>query len=402
MDGLDVLLSPSDRQQGLSTRAGHPRRSPPKRSLRPWRFLPFFLVVVVPTLVAGGYLFGFAAHQYVSEARFVVRGAQQATPSLLSNFLQSTGMSRAEDDTHAVQDYVLSRDALKEMVQREDVRAVFDRPEGDFLTRFPSPLLEFADLRNTPFGDSFEHLFRHYLRHVDVRMDSTTGVSELTVTTFRPEDSQRIANALLAAGERLVNRMNDRQRENALRDARKEVRVAEARVLDVSSRIADFRNREALLDPNRQAVPMLQTITTLQTRLNSLKLEIGQMQPNSPLLPGARQRAAALQGQIDAERAKITGSDTSLVPKLREFDMLTLEREFADKQLASATASLETARINVDRQQLYLEQIVVPNEPDYALYPKRFVSLIVVFGTALFVYLAGALLVAGAREHRMV
>lgn len=400
MDGLDIVLADSRRRHGIPPVSVRERPSAPKRRLR--GVLPFLLVVLLPTALAGGYLFGIAADQYVSEARFVVRGTQQQAPSLLSNFLQSTGMSRAEEDTHAVQDYVLSRDALKEVVEREDVRAVFDRPEGDVLSRFPSPLLEFADLRNTPFGNTFEHLFRHYLKHVTVRTDSATGVSELTVTTFRPEDSRRIAAALLAAGERLVNRMNDRQRENALRDARKEVQIAEARVLDVASRIADFRNREALLDPNRQAVPMLQTITTLQTRLNSLKLEIGQMQPNSPLLPGARQRASALQAQIDVERAKITGSDSSLVPKLREFDQLTLEREFADKQLVSVTASLETARMNSDRQQLYLEQIVVPNEPDYALYPKRFVSLAVVFATAMGIYLAGALLVAGAREHRMV
>lgn len=381
------------------------RPAPPRRPVRRHRLLRhawFLLVVVLPTLLAAGYLFAFAADQYVSEARFVVRGSQQQVPSLLSNFMQSTGMSRAEDDTYAVQDYILSRDALTELVQKEGIKDVFDRPEGDILTRFPSPLLQFADLRKTVLGDSFEHLFRHYLRHVDVRMDSTTGVSELTVTTFRPEDSRRIATALLAAGERLVNRMNDRQRENALRDARKEVGIAEARLLDISARIADFRNREALLDPNRQAVPMLQTITTLQTRLNSLKLEISQMQANSPLRPGAQQRAAALQAQIDAERAKITGSDSSLVPKLREFDQLMLEREFADKQLASATASLETARMNADRQQLYLEQIVVPNEPDYALYPKRFVSLAIVFATALGIYITGALFAAGAREHRLV
>ena len=291
MDGLDIVLPAADRRQNVSALPSSLRKAASRQS---WlsRHLWFLLVVMVPTAIAGGYLFGIAANQYVSEARFVVRGAQQQSPGLLSSFLQSAGMARAEEDTYAVQDYFLSRDALKELAQQEGIKDVFNRPEGDFLTRFPSPLLEYADLRNTPFGDSFEHMFRHYIRHVAVHMDTTTGVTELTVTTYRPEDSRRLANALLAAGERLVNRMNDRQRENALRDARKEVRIAETRVLDIASRIADFRNREALLDPNRQAVPMLQAITTLQTRLTSLKLEMVQMQPNSPLLPGARQRAA--------------------------------------------------------------------------------------------------------------
>ena len=132
-------------------------------------------------------------------------------------------------------------------------------------------------------------------------MDSTTGVSSLTVKSFRAEDSQRIANALLEAGERLVNRMNAREHDNALRDARGEVKLAEKRVLDVSGKIADFRNRESVLDPTKQSVPMLAAITTQQARLSSMRLEISQLQsssPNSPLLGGMRQRAIGLQAQI--------------------------------------------------------------------------------------------------------
>ena len=129
--------------------------------------------------------------------------------------------------------------------------------------------------------------------------------------------------------------MNDRERESALRDARKEVQLAESRVQDVSAKIADFRNREALLDPNKQSVPMLQAIVNLQSKLSSVKLEIAALQsssPNSPLLASTRQRGVALQAQIDDAKSKITGTDSSLVPKIREFATLTLEREFADTQ----------------------------------------------------------------------
>ena len=79
----------------------------------------------------------------------------------------------------------------------------------------------------------------------------------MTVRTFRPDDSERVASALLVSAENLINRMNERQRENAMGDARKEVGVAEARVQQVAKEIAEFRNREALLDPTKQSVPML-------------------------------------------------------------------------------------------------------------------------------------------------
>jgi capsular polysaccharide transport system permease protein len=358
-------------------------------------------MVVLPTVVAGGYLYGVASDQYVSEARFVVRGPSQQSPGVLSGLLQTAGVSRAQDDTYAVQDYMLSRDALEELVKQSGLKDIFARPEADALSRFPFSLT-LPGLPAIHGGDSFEHLFKYYLKHVDVEMDSTTGVSEITVKAFRPDDARRIAAALLAGGERLVNRMNDRERENTLRDARHEVQLAEERVQSVSSKLAEFRNRQSLLDPNKQSVPMLQAITNLQAKLGSVKLELSQLQPNSPLLSSTRQRAAALQAQIDAAKKEITGADDSLVPKIREFDLLSLEREFADKQLSSATTSLEAARVNADRQELYLEAVVQPNQPDYADYPRRFSMLAVVFASFLGLYVAGALLVAGAREHKLV
>jgi capsular polysaccharide transport system permease protein len=399
MDGLDVtVVGSGSRTLGYSGRERPSRAKPPKRRLS--LFHPFLLLVVLPSLLTGIYLYGYASDQYVSEARFVVRGPTQQSAAGLSSLLASAGMSRTEDDTYAVQDYILSRDALTELVKQQDLKTVYGRPDADRLSRFPMALgIDWYR------EDTFEHLFKYYLKHVDVHMDTTTGVSDLTVKSFRAEDSQRIAAALLAAGERLVNRMNEREHENALRDARNEVKLAEKRLQDVSARVADFRNREATLDPNKQSVPMLAAITTQQARLSSMRLEISQLQsssPNSPLLGSMRQRAQALQAQIDDAKSKITGTDSSLVPKIREFDMLTLDREFADKQLSSAISSLEIARINADRQQKYLEAIVMPNVADYADYPRRASTLAVVFATLLGIYVMGALLVAGAREHRLV
>ena len=394
MDGLDIAAS--DRaSRGLSLhnrQRGVPSASPRRKFHINWRFL---LVVVLPTVLAATYYYGFATDQYVSEARFVVRGPTQQAVTGIASILQTASGTRSQDDTFAVQDYILSRDALQELLNTAGLKDIFARTDADPLSRFPGLF----------GGDTFEHFYKYYLKHVDVLMDSTTGVSELTVKSFRPEDSKNIATALLAAGERLVNRMNERERENALRDARNEVQIAETRVKDVASKLADFRNREALLDPNKQSVPMLQAITNMQAKLSSTKLEVSQLQsssPNSPLLASARQRMSALQAQIDDARSKVTGGDSSLVPKIREFDLLSLDRDFADKQLASAISSLETARINADRQQLYLEPVVQPNQPDYADFPRRGTNTLIIFLTMLGIYVGSSLLIAGAREHKLV
>jgi capsular polysaccharide transport system permease protein len=51
------------------------------------------------------------------------------------------------------------------------------------------------------------------------------------------------------------------------------------------------------------------------------------------------------------------------------------------------------------RQQLYLERIVQPNLPDYAMEPRRLRSVLVVFVLGMMAWGVLSLLVAGIREH---
>lgn len=354
----------------------------------------FFLIVIVPTALTAGYMFGYAADQYVSEARFVVRGQASQSTGMLTGLLQSTGLSHAQEDTYVVQDYMQSRDGMDELIRNSDLRAVFNRPEADPIFRFPL----------WSGWTSDEHLFRYYKSHVQAELDSTTGVSSLIVRTFRATDSQKIASSLLTAGEALVNRMNERQRENTLRHARQDVQDAERRVTDVGRQIAEFRNRESVLDPTKQSIPLLTGINDLQMALVRTNIQISQIAtstPKSPLIAELHRRAKVLQEQIDLARTQITGSDTSLVPKITEFDALALQQTFADKLLGSAIQSFETARIAAERQELYLETIVQPNLSDYPGFPKRSATVAVVFASLMGLFIGGRLIFSAAREHKL-
>lgn len=399
MDGLDVTLAGTD--SGLAGYRTRPRR--PSLWSRARRKLGFILVVVVPTLVASGYYVFYAADQYMSDAMFVVRGQSQSASALSTILTSTTGIGRSEDDTYAVQDFMTSRDALEELVRDNDIRAVFNRPEADALARFPRQFLPLGD--NSLWGNSFEHFYEYYQKHVTVELDSTTGVSTMKIRSFRPDDSQKIANALLAAAERLVNRMNERQRETVMGDARKELKLAEGRVEAIAADIAKFRNQQEVVDPTKQSAAMLQSLTVLQDTLIKTKLQLAQIMSSSrqsPLIPEYQQRVVAMQGQIDEAKRRITGVDGSMVPKMTTYDLLTLRREFADKQLASATASLEQARQKAEQKQIYVETIVRPNEADYPAYPRKIASIALVFFGSLGAFGLLSLIAAGAREHKIV
>jgi capsular polysaccharide transport system permease protein len=97
---------------------------------------------------------------------------------------------------------------------------------------------------------------------------------------------------------------------------------------------------------------------------------------------------------------KISGGDDSLASKAAEFQRLSLERGFADQQLAAALASLETARNEAQRQQLYLETISKPSLPDDATQPKRLRSIFTTLALSAIAWGIIAMLVAGVREHQ--
>jgi capsular polysaccharide transport system permease protein len=88
-----------------------------------------------------------------------------------------------------------------------------------------------------------------------------------------------------------------------------------------------------------------------------------------------------------------------LTSKSANYDRLFLEKSFADRQLASAFAALESARSEAQRKQLYLERLVQPNEPDMALEPRRLRSILIVFALGIIVWGVATLVVASIKEH---
>jgi capsular polysaccharide transport system permease protein len=68
--------------------------------------------------------------------------------------------------------------------------------------------------------------------------------------------------------------------------------------------------------------------------------------------------------------------------------------------LATALASLETARNEAQRKQLYLERIVAPSLPDRSFEPRRLKGILEVFLLGLIAWGIGSMLIAGVREHQ--
>ncbi|GBQ63419.1 lipopolysaccharide biosynthesis protein [Ameyamaea chiangmaiensis NBRC 103196] len=350
--------------------------------------------VGVPTLLSAIYFAFFATPQYLSDAQFVVRGQTTQSGSMLAGLLQG-GATGATEDTYAVQDYLMSRDAAALLIEKQNLKSVYDPPEADAIARFP----------NFYSGKTFEHFYAYYQRHVVAELDTTTGLSTLRVRTFSAAESQRIARALLAAAEELVNKMNARQRANTIEASLRELDDSTRRLSALNAKIDSYRNEIAMLDPTRQSQPVLHDIASLQSLLITTRVQLAQLErstPGSPLIPVYMRRIDALNDEIAHTATNVTGSQDSLVPKISAYDELVFQRTLLEKEVATAASAVEAAKVQANRQTLYLDEVTQPNLPDYAAYPRGVADTAIVFATTLGLYLMVMLLIGGAKEHKLV
>ena len=386
MDAL-VETDARDRARWLTARA----RRLAARAMRLNRL--FVCLVVVPTALAVLY-FGLLAHDvYVSESQFVVRTVQRQLPTGLGSLLQGSGLTQGSSDVYSVQSFLASRDALQVLEQRYHLKRSFGSPRIDAVARF-NPL---------GWDDSFENLLRYYQKFIiNTDLDSTSSILTLTVRAFSAEEAHAINEDLLKMSEDFVNQLNERARRDLVRFATADVDTAQKQERTAVAALSRYRNDHSLYDPGKQSDLQIQEVGALQAELVATRKQLADvraMAKDNLLIPVLENRARVLSRAIASEMAKVAGDRSSLSSKTPQYEGITLDRDFAAKYLAVALDSLEQARANAMSQQLYIERIAQPNQPDIAIEPRAVRDVAATLLLSLIVWALASLLVTAVREH---
>jgi capsular polysaccharide transport system permease protein len=353
----------------------------------------FWLTVVVPTLGALLYFGLFASDVYLSESRFVVRSPDKPATSGFGALLKTAGFSNAGDEVFAAQNFVLSRDALKALNRDDAVAKAYGAPSVSLFDRFGSLGL----------GSTFEDLFDYYRKKVRIDHDTASSITTLTVRAYTPQDAQRINERLLEMAEATVNRLNERGRQDLIRFAQAEVSAAQEQSRQAAAALSAFRNREGVVDPEKQAAVQLQMVSKLQDELIATRTQLIELRtytPQNPQIEVLQTRVKSITREIDEQLGAVAGNRRSLSATAAQFQRLALESQFSDRQLSGAMASLQEARNEARRKQAYVERIVQPNLPDDALEPRRLRGIAATLALGLVTWGILSMLLAGVKEHQ--
>ncbi|MEP4309745.1 MAG: hypothetical protein ABJ364_08365, partial [Lentilitoribacter sp.] len=172
----------------------------------------FILMVVAPACVAAYYLWAIAADQYASTVGFSVRKEEVGSAvEILGGITELSGSSSS--DTDILYEYIKSQKMVSLLDERLDLEAIWPKPSDD-------PLFSYD-----PEG-TIEDLIDYWDRMVKVYYDSGSGLIEIRVLAFEPDDAQSVAEEIFQESSDMINALSAVAREDALRYAREELTTA--------------------------------------------------------------------------------------------------------------------------------------------------------------------------------
>ena len=164
-----------------------------------------------------------------------------------------------------------------------------------------------------------------------------TGVLQIDVRAFAPEDAEAIGKAILAESSELVNELSQIAREDATRFAIEDARQAEVRLKKMRVLIRNFRVQNQIIDPEADVESQMGVVSALQAELASSLVEQATLrdfvQGGDQRLVNLGRKIAAIRAQIAIEREdmSVEGSGQSLSQIIGEYEELLVDLEFAQK-----------------------------------------------------------------------
>jgi capsular polysaccharide transport system permease protein len=360
----------------------------------------FLAVVILPSVVYLLYASLWQSERYVAEARLTVREAQKQeagsgvdAASIVAKLTGGGGGgSKDVQSSYIVLNYIKSRAILLDLGGKPYLERNFSRPDVDYFSRLSQ-------------DENLEDLWKYWLSHIYASVDSLSGILTVRIDAFKPEDAFGVTRDVVKLSEELINRISLRNRNDALSRAENEVVLARQKLADAREKVLQFRNQNFLIDPGSRAVSLGEMIGKLTMEridlVNALSTTSTSLSSDAPSQRIQKTRLAAIDQQLAEMKKKLTGSEAAgtVSAQISGYERLKLEEQFAERMYSISQTAYETARQDVERQQLYLVTVVAPTLPESATYPKIFGSSILVFSSLLIGWAIVSLVVASIHDQ---
>ncbi len=359
------------------------------RLLRIGLWASFVLIVLIPLVGASVYWSRIASDQYATETKFALRTGEGASLGNLGGLL-GIALSQQAQDTQIVANYILSRSTVERLEQAGLFRPAYANAAADYFSRLKDDA-------------SIEEAEKFWRKHVDVSIETISGILTVNVRAFTSKDSLAIMQDVVSGAENLVNDLSSRARRDALEQAQAELKRSEARMQDATVALRDARNKLGVLDAGAAAEAISKLIGTLRVEYAKAEQDRNAQAGVSADAPQVRilnAKIASLKAQIDEYSKEIAGgSNDSMAVRLGSLSKLQVDLDLARQLYAQASLAYESARVDASTRTTYFASFMPPTPAQSSVYPKRWLQWSLIVGPCLAAWLALVSLAVVIRDN---
>lgn len=355
----------------------------------------FKTVIYIMIAVIFYYTF-IAADRYVSEVSLSVKSTDGGSSpvSSLSGIASLVGVaSSSTEDIKLLQEYIKSLDMLQKLDEKINLRSLYEKQKIDLFFRIYS-------------STSKESYLKYYRDRIHILFDDKTGLLNVAVEGFSPEDARIISATILEECERFINEISHNIAREQLRFAQGELESAKQKYKDAKNKLLEFQNQYGVFDPQSLAKTKAGFITEIELQISKKETELNTMRSylneNAPEIVALKAELKANKEQLEKERRKVASnaSQDKLNDVVAQFEALYLNLSFAEDVYKTAITAVETTRIEIGRKAKQVVIIQSPYVPDSAAYPKKMYNIITIFVILTLIFGIVRLVRAIVDEHR--
>lgn len=358
----------------------------------------FWVLVVLPIVASGWYLWARAADQYASFVGFSVRSEEGA--SALDSVLGPLDLGGGQTpDAEILYEFIQSQSLVAALDTQLDLRGIWSKADPDV-----DPVFAYH-----PPG-TIEDLRDHWQRKVYVSFDSATGLLELRVLAFTPEDARLIAEAIATESTALINGLSLQARDDAIGYAGEELEAAVARLKEARRALTEFRNRTQIVDPTIDVEGQAGLLNQLNGQLAQALIDLDMLtattRAGDPRIEQAETRISVIEARIEDEKRKLgiggeAGTEAEAFANLvGEYESLVVDREFAERTYTGALAAYDAAQAEARRQSRYLAIHLPPTLAEAPEYPQRLALWAMIAGLSFLTWAVLVLIAYSLRDRR--
>ena len=309
------------------------------------------------------YLWFFTQNRFLTYAEFKISSQDTSgvAAGIVSLALPGLADSGSMDSQVAI-GYIHSSDLLLHLEKKHHLIDHYTSPSRDMVFRL-SP------------NSSLEDRLKYYRERIYAHFNRDTGLTEITVDTFKPELSKKIAETILEETKSFMNKINQSIAAQQLTYVEGEVKRTTKMVEDLNAQMLALQNAHNFISPDQVISANLKAVETLRMKYLQAEAQLSSLlrdSPNSPRIETVRSEIRSLNELIAIESAKLSGPEKDRLNQLlMEFNQLKLRFEYAINLRSGAEAMLEKNHSTAIAQSRFFTIIQNPYLSEDVGLPRR-------------------------------